>query len=822
MASKANTKKNASIALKDDHSPDQFSDHDERVNGDSTKENDMASLYSDEEEDMEDYKKGGYHYISVGDAFHEERYIILQKLGWGHFSTVWLAKDTVNNRHVALKVVKSATHYTETALDEIKLLEKVVHANPNAPGRKYIVELLDHFMHKGPNGTHVCMVFEVLGENLLSLIRRYHHRGIPLHLVQQIAYQVLMGLDYMHRECGIIHTDLKPENVLVCVDDVDDVVRELLGKASKDDASSEERSTSTKIIGSKPLTHGMRATTEDSHTSDPKLNHNHSSEKSTDNSETQSTTLDRTMSNIDLHNGNPSQPPNNDASTEPKKITVKIADLGNACWEDHHFTNDIQTRQYRSPEVILGAKWGPSTDVWSVACMTFELITSDYLFDPQSGPTFSKNDDHMAQIIELMGRFPKKLALSGKYSHEIFNRRGELKNIQKLRIWQLEDVLREKYMMPPQDAKLLGQFLEKMLVLDPAQRATAGEMAQHPWIQYEPNIEPAKSPSSPNNERRWMLPTYLERMEKVDEAIEANYEIIKIICEDQQIFVNDDRPLAKLEINEKAKNSPTLRVRQQDIEKVHGTIKQFVRDWSAGGKSERDAIYEPILKELEDRFAKVPIERRGNIHVLVPGSGLGRLAFDIAHRGFSAQGNEFSYYMLLASNFILNKTTRVNQYKIYPYVHSFSNIVRSDDVLTEALIPDVNPRKIPAGTDFSMVAGDFLEVYGLEEENFGKWDAVVTCFFIDTAKNIVSYLETIYKILKTGGVWINAGPLLWHFENTANEISIELSLEEVIELAKNIGFKFEVQGTRHSTYMANPHGMLKYVYECATWTAIKI
>lgn len=50
-------------------------------------------------------------------------------------------------------------------------------------------------------------------------------------------------------------------------------------------------------------------------------------------------------------------------------INVKIADLGNACWVSHHFTNDIQTRQYRSPEVILGGKWGASTDVWSMAAM---------------------------------------------------------------------------------------------------------------------------------------------------------------------------------------------------------------------------------------------------------------------------------------------------------------------------------------------------------------------------------------------------------------------------------------------------------------------
>lgn len=59
-----------------------------------------------------------------------------------------------------------------------------------------------------------------------------------------------------------------------------------------------------------------------------------------------------------------------------EKISVKIADLGNACWVGHHFTNDIQTRQYRSPEVILGSKWGASTDVWSMAAMVGHLWSS--------------------------------------------------------------------------------------------------------------------------------------------------------------------------------------------------------------------------------------------------------------------------------------------------------------------------------------------------------------------------------------------------------------------------------------------------------------
>lgn len=128
------------------------------------------------------------------------------------------------NRHVALKVVKSAPRYTETALDEIKLLQRLITsshppvqpttANPNPspspsqthPGRSHVISFLDHFRHKGPNGTHICMVFEVLGENLLGLIKRHQNKGVPMHLVKQIAKQILLGLDYMHRCCGVIHT----------------------------------------------------------------------------------------------------------------------------------------------------------------------------------------------------------------------------------------------------------------------------------------------------------------------------------------------------------------------------------------------------------------------------------------------------------------------------------------------------------------------------------------------------------------------------------------------------------------------------------------
>jgi serine/threonine-protein kinase SRPK3 len=338
-------------------------------------------------------------------------------------------------RYVALKIVKSAPHYTETALDEIQLLQKVVDADPLHPGRHFIVELYDNFMHTGPHGRRmylilldasrlyfkivftvvllyinlicfccsffildVCMVFEVLGENLLSLIRRYRHQGIPIGLVKQISAQVLCGLDYLHDKCGIIHTDLKPENVLVMVN-VDQVALDL-GLESESEMKSKflERSLSDVTLHNEDPSLGGEMAVRSAPPIPSPLDKLMSSSPS---SHAPSLAVTGNVNTSTLIKSNGTTAANlphrrrrssTSKAKSPLVIDVKIADLGNACWIDHHFTNDIQTRQYRCPEVILGASWGPSADMWSMGCMIFELITGDYLFDPQAGERFSKDD----------------------------------------------------------------------------------------------------------------------------------------------------------------------------------------------------------------------------------------------------------------------------------------------------------------------------------------------------------------------------------------------------------------------------------------------
>lgn len=103
---------------------------------------------------------------------------------------------------------------------------------------------------------------------------------------------------------------------------------------------------------------------------------------------------------------------------------VFVSDLGNACYNDLHFTEDIQTRQYRSIEVILGAEYSYMADIWSMACLTFELLTGDYLFDPRGSDEYSRDEDHLAHITELLGPIPLHIIFKGKYGPKYFNSYG--------------------------------------------------------------------------------------------------------------------------------------------------------------------------------------------------------------------------------------------------------------------------------------------------------------------------------------------------------------------------------------------------------------
>ncbi|XP_057293275.1 carnosine N-methyltransferase-like [Hydractinia symbiolongicarpus] len=309
-----------------------------------------------------------------------------------------------------------------------------------------------------------------------------------------------------------------------------------------------------------------------------------------------------------------------------------------------------------------------------------------------------------------------------------------------------------------------------------------------------------------------MIPTLSDRLKDMIIAIDVNYEFIKkIVGFTEGMFTNSS-------LQAGVTRGQATPLSGDDLDRVRTTLRQCVRDWAEEGKTEREKCYTPILKELEELFPS-DLFNRSSVSVLVPGAGLGRLMFEIANNGFTCQGNEFSLYMLFASNYILNMTYETECITIHPWIHQTCNVVGSNDQLREVKIPDVNPSCVGPNSTFSMAAGDFLEVY--TEPNV--WDCVAMCFFLDTAHNVIDYIEKVYNILKPGGYWINFGPLLYHFADLREEVSIELTYEEVKDVILN-KFKFILVKENmaiKSTYVNNPRSMLSMVYECAFFVVQK-
>jgi dual specificity protein kinase YAK1 len=272
---------------------------------------------------------------------------VLDLLGQGTFAQVFLCECLDTGARIALKVVKNKQAYTRQAAIEIDVFRCLAGSKVN------MVQLECYFVHQN----HLCLVFELLGLNLYEVLKGRQFRGLPLPIVRSLMRQAIEAVRDLSAK-SIVHCDLKPENILLEGDAVS-----VIGAGDVTAAVSSAESKLKKQVGT-PCTEDSCGTTVSNEGSVSGM------------SESSGTTRD---------------------VQGPK---IKLIDFGSACFEGRTSHTYIQSRFYRSPEVLVGLPYDSAIDMWSLGCVAAELFLGLPIL-----PGVHEHDQ-LGRITEMLGPLP--------------------------------------------------------------------------------------------------------------------------------------------------------------------------------------------------------------------------------------------------------------------------------------------------------------------------------------------------------------------------------------------------------------------------------
>ncbi|TFK65632.1 kinase-like protein [Pluteus cervinus] len=402
-------------------------------------------------EEIDKYCPGGFHPIRLHDRLDSGRYEVLNKLGFGSFSTVWLARDHDTQTNVTIKIVVAGT--SDALNREFQVLKHLKESGDSShPGYKHVLHLRDSFHVDGPNGRHLCVVMDLLGPKISSITDRCINYRLNGQLARQVSQQLVLAVDYLHKT-GVAHGDIHPGNVLFKLPDLDHLSPDELVKHFGEPTTGEVSRKDGQPLGAGVPEYLV-------------LPVDHCPEDTKDVGE------------------------------------VQLIDFGESFLLDDPPPPIVHTpTSFHPPELVFRHAMSSAVDIWNLACTTFELVTGRTLFEAGF-----ENRELIPQFKKVIGNLPQGWVADAIANNVLAEEPSgaDAERIASSRLMldfsldeaaesflRLEDELARSYIegfdrdtldLNESDLDTLGKCLRRMLVLDPCERATTEELITNTWF----------------------------------------------------------------------------------------------------------------------------------------------------------------------------------------------------------------------------------------------------------------------------------------------------------------------------------------------------
>lgn len=462
----------------------------------------------EQEETLSDVDEMEVSENMLGKLFND-RYLTLKYLGSGTFSKVWLVYDIPTDEFYAMKMYYPK--YQEDGEYEVRYLKQLRNT-------QNVVKLFNDFTFKDANdesykqGESVCLIVELMGRSLMTVFNMYD-KGVPFDIFRNLTYNALVSLNEIHAH-GIIHTDIKLENLMLnqLTGEVKAIMEWFQGLKPEQIYESylnsyippnwkELGKNKQKSLKKKIRIKAAKSLTTQFHTvivnhvnemSQYKVDLDNNENDDKESSLNNQIDIDDMPALVNLEDVKKQEIEEGRTIREDEdedrmlhddeldmdliKSNVKIADLGNACPVDNIDDDDIQIRSYRAPEVVMGEMYDGGADIWSMACLFYELLTHDHLFEVDSEHDDNVEQDRylLSQMYATLGKMPYDYCIDSERTYQLFDEKGRIKKFKKIDYHSLEDRINEKRPdLTDIERQQASQLIRSMLHYELKKRASA-------------------------------------------------------------------------------------------------------------------------------------------------------------------------------------------------------------------------------------------------------------------------------------------------------------------------------------------------------------